>query len=329
VVQVGSSNSTQYALLANGSVWAWGQGTQGQLGDGATVNEFKTAVQVQFPPGVKIAFLATDAMPFDTALAVDTSGNAWGWGANNEGSLCLGNGNQQNVPVELPLTDVTTLAGADGHAVYDSRGTVYSCGKNAYGVLGDGSSKNSMVPVRVTGLPDVQVTALVSSWQNAGALLSDGRYYDWGYNDQGQLGDGFGGRASSVPVPVPMPDSSPAALVAEGGSAPDNGQTLVQLADGALYAWGDDQWSQLGDGRTGTRDYPERVYPPFGVTYAVLASGGATCYGISSTGVVYAWGNSSEGEVGDGTRQTARTPVAVDSGATSISSTAGDVTVAG
>ena len=82
VAEVATSNSTEYALLTNGTVYAWGQGDHGELGDGATTNSFTTAVQVEFPAGVTIASLPTDAMPYDTALAVDTNGNVWGWGRN-------------------------------------------------------------------------------------------------------------------------------------------------------------------------------------------------------------------------------------------------------
>ena len=78
--QVASSNSSQYALLRDGTVWAWGQGTNGQLGNGARANSFDSAVRVRFPASVQIAFLATDAMPYDGALAVDRAGHAWAWG---------------------------------------------------------------------------------------------------------------------------------------------------------------------------------------------------------------------------------------------------------
>jgi alpha-tubulin suppressor-like RCC1 family protein len=327
VAQVATSNSTQYALLVNGTVWAWGQGSEGQLGDGGTSDSFTTAVQVQFPPGVRIAFLPTDAMPYDTAMAVDTNGNAWGWGLNHGGALCLGNEQSYDTPVQLPLTDVTALAGADGHAVYDADGTVESCGINSYGVLGDGSTEGSTVPVPVTGLNGQQVVALVSAWENAGALLSNGEYLDWGYDGKGQLGDGTIGQSSSVPVQVQLPDSAPVVQVAQGGSAPGNGQTLVMLQDGSLFAWGSDQFYQLGDGKTDKERSPEQIFPPSGVQYATLASGSATSYAISTTGDVYAWGANLEGQVGDGTTQTAQAPVLVDSDATVISSTAGNVVV--
>ena len=99
VAEVGSSNSTEYALLTNGSLYAWGKGNDGQLGDGGTVNSFTTPVQVRFPAGVQIASIPRDAMPYDTALAVDTTGRVWGWGDNYGGELCLGNTKTYKTPV--------------------------------------------------------------------------------------------------------------------------------------------------------------------------------------------------------------------------------------
>jgi len=133
VAEVSSSNSTQYALLTNGSVYAWGLGTYGELGNGKTKNSLTTAVRVKFPAGVKIAYLPTDVMPYDSAFAVDTTGHVWGWGINEGGELCLANTTEYNTPVELPFSSVTTLAGAANHATYDAGGTLYSCGSNQYG----------------------------------------------------------------------------------------------------------------------------------------------------------------------------------------------------
>jgi alpha-tubulin suppressor-like RCC1 family protein len=325
VAQVSSSNSTQYALLTNGTVYAWGLGTHGELGDGGTVNSYTTPVQVQFPAGVKIAYLPTDVMPYDTAFAVDTSGDAWGWGDNEGGELCLGNTKEQNTPVELPFSDVTTLAGGANHATYDADGTLYSCGTDANGELGDGNTQGSAVPVQVSGLDGQSVTSLVASYGNAGALLSSGEYFDWGYDAAGQLGDGITGQNSDVPVQVTLPDT--VTQVAQGGSATTNGQTLVMLSDGSLYAWGNDSTYQLGDGKTTNEPSPEQIFAPSGVTYQTLASGGNTSYAVSTAGGVYAWGNSGEGQVGDGKTTPAKKPVLVETGAGLISSTSTDVVV--
>jgi alpha-tubulin suppressor-like RCC1 family protein len=325
VAEVGTSNSTQYALLTNGSLYAWGVGDDGQLGNGGSQNSFSTAVQVQFPPGVKIAWIPTDAMPYDTGLAVDTTGHVWGWGINGGGELCLGNTSKYLTPVRLPFSLVSAVAGASNHATYDSNGTLYSCGQNYDGVLGDGSGANTTTPARVSGLPGYAVTTLVASFANAGALLADGQYYDWGYNAAGQLGDGQLGPESDVPVAVSLPH--PVSQVALGGSLWNNGQTLVILSTGTVWAWGNDEFCQLGTGVFGEQPTPVRVYPPAGVSYQSLATGSGTAYAISTTGAVYAWGVSHIGQVGDGGTATECRPVVIASHATQISSTADDAVI--
>jgi alpha-tubulin suppressor-like RCC1 family protein len=325
VAEVGSSNSTQYALLTNGSLYAWGLGNAGQLGDGSTQSSFGTPVRVRFPPGVKIASIPTDAMPYDTGLAVDTTGHAWGWGDNGYGDLCLGTSTAHPTPVRLPFGLVSAVTGASNHALYDSDGVLYACGQNLDGDLGDASIASTTRPVRVAGLPGYAVTTLVASFANSGALLADGQYYDWGYNAAGQLGDGRLGPSSDVPVAVSLP--LPVREVALGGSLWNNGQTFVMLTSGAVWAWGNDDFCQLGTGAFGDQADPLRVYPPAGVSYQSLATGSGTGYAISTTGNVYAWGVSHVGQVGNGGTQTMCTPVQIASHATQISSTADDAVI--
>ncbi len=117
IEQIATSNSTDYALLTNGTVYAWGEGQEGQLGDGGDTDSLATPVKVNFPSGVTITSLATDAMPIDTALAIDSNGHAWGWGSDSFGQLCLDNHQEYLDPVELPFTDVTAVSGAFDHAL--------------------------------------------------------------------------------------------------------------------------------------------------------------------------------------------------------------------
>jgi alpha-tubulin suppressor-like RCC1 family protein len=325
VTEVGTSNAAQYALLADGSLYAWGLGTQGELGNGRADSSFSRPVRVRFPAGVKIAYIPTDAMPYDTGLAVDTRGHVWGWGNNGAGDLCLGSSTRYLVPVELPFSSVTALAGASNHALYDAGGTVWACGQNVAGDLGDGSLHSSTTPVKVAGLSGQPVSQLVASFANSGALLASGQYYDWGYNAQGQLGDGHPGHASDVPVLVHL--RAPVTQVAQGGSLWNNGQSLVLLADGSLWAWGSNWAGQLGDRTQRMQPSPVAFHPLPGVTYRHLATGSATSYAVSTTGEVFAWGTSHLGQAGDGRTRTAITPVPVATGATSISSTANNAVI--
>jgi alpha-tubulin suppressor-like RCC1 family protein len=275
---------------------------------------------------VTIASIPTDAMPWDTAYAIDTNGHVWGWGANAGGELCLGNETSYSTPVQLPLTDVTAVAGAAQHTTYDAGRTLYSCGGNHVGQLGDGGTTSSHVPVKVQGLSGGLVTALVSGFNNVGALLSNGKYYDWGWNSKGQLGDGTAGGSSDVPVQVQLPAAVTQAV--QGGNDPEDGQTLVMLANGKVYAWGANGAGQLGTGNLVSKSSPVQIFPPAGVTYQALASGGDASYAVSATGNVYAWGGNHNGQLGDGTTTSSTTPVLVESQATSlISATSTDVAV--
>ncbi|HLX46702.1 MAG TPA: hypothetical protein VKS82_00035 [Streptosporangiaceae bacterium] len=325
IAQIATSNSTEYALLTNGTLYAWGLGTNGQLGDGNDRDSFGAPVQVRFPFGVRIASIPTDVMPFDTALAVDTQGNVWGWGLNQNGELCLGNTRSYSTPQRLPFSRVTAVAGAGAHALYDSNGFVYACGSGRDGELGDGGQSSSTRPVRVQNLAGGSVSTLVASYANSGALLNNGAYFDWGYDGAGQLGNGTVNQPADVPVQVPLPGA--VAQVALGGSLFSNGQTIVMLTDGNLFAWGNDSAYQLGNGQTGTFPSPIRIEPPNGVSYVALATGGNTSYGISDTGEVWAWGAGGQGQIGNGTTHGAKLPVPVAGGAAQISATAGDVAI--
>lgn len=324
--QVGTSNSTAYALLDDGTVYAWGLGADGQLGNGGTSDSLRTAVKVRFPAGVRIASLPDDVMPYNEGLAIDTTGHVWGWGTDPFGdALCLGSRAPQLTPVRLPFSRVTAAAGAFGHAIYLAGGQALGCGSNFFGELGDGTRTATSTPVPVKLPAGAVVTRLTASWTDSGALLADGSYYNWGYNLQGQLGQGVIGGYSVLPLRVGLP--GPVREVFLGGSLPRNGQTLALLADGALYAWGDGRQYQLGTGTTAAQPLPVRVPLPAGLTFTKIATSGATSYGITAAGDVYAWGYGRFGQVGNGTRADAPTPVFVTGGAATISGTNFDVAI--
>jgi alpha-tubulin suppressor-like RCC1 family protein len=320
VVQISTSNSASYALTKSGEVWAWGVGRGGALGNGTMPKSTTTPVQVKFPTGVKIASLPSP-MPFDTGMAIDSNGNVWGWGANVENSLCLPRGNLL-LPVKLPLTHVTQASGAGAHGLYVSEGKLYACGGNVSGELGDGTTAPSTLPVRVIGLPDQPIRAIGSSWESSGALMADGSYYDWGYNHADQLGDGTTTN-SDTPVHVDLPEK--VQQVSLGGSSGDNGQTVAILANRSVWAWGEDRFGQIGNGRVASSSGPTQVDVPSGVSLVQVISGGSTVYGIDRAGAVWAWGQNNVGQLGFGASTFRARPGEVGVSLSCVSSTAANV----
>ncbi len=322
VVRVATSNSDTYALTSSGTVWAWGVGSNGELGNGSRPLYVRTAVEVDFPTGVRITSLP-NPMPFDGGLAIDSHGDAWGWGFNVNNDLCLPGGIVVLRPAEIPLTDVTLGTGARDHSVFDSHGTVYACGNGEFGELGNGGTANSSTPTPVVGLPQGAVKTLTSSWGGSGALMEDGAYYDWGYNQAGQLGDGTT-TDSPVPVHVDLPEA--VAQVFQGGSGAKNGQSIAILADDSLWTWGNGTHGQLGNGSEASSRTPIHITLPDGARAATVASGGYASYAIDTSGKLWAWGRNDSGQLGTGGSGPDRsTPVPVRISLRQISSTAQNV----
>jgi alpha-tubulin suppressor-like RCC1 family protein len=320
VVQISATNSTSYALTKSGEVWAWGAGQWGTLGNGISVKYRVRPVRVEFPAGVKISSLPYP-MPYDVGMAIDTHGNVWGWGYNLQFPLCLKEGLVLH-PTKLPFAHVTLATGAGWHALYESAGKLYACGRNDAGELGDGSVTDSAAPVRVIGLPSQRIKALVSSWEDSGVLLSNGAFYDWGYNGGDQLGNGTKTN-SDVPVRVNLP--GPVSQVSMGGSVYYNGQTVAILADGSVWAWGTDQYGQLGIGKVVPSAGPTLVDVPHGVTFVQANSGGSAMYAIDKSGATWAWGINNLHQLGVADVKSSDVPVRIGVNLSAVSSTAANV----
>jgi alpha-tubulin suppressor-like RCC1 family protein len=329
VTQIATSNSDSYALTASGAVYAWGSGSQGELGDGTLRRLSVRAVRVHLPAGVRITALS-NPMPYDGAMAIASDGTVWAWGNDRSREFCQPAGRILTTPVQVPLPDVTLAVGALRHAVYDSAGRILSCGAGAAGQLGDGTSgpaARTGWPVAVLGLPVGRATALTSGWGNAGVLMADGRYYDWGYNRGGQVGDGTRALAT-MPVPVALPHA--VRQVFEGGSYGDNGQTIALLSTGAAWEWGSGRFGQLGDGTRRGSVWPVRLEALRGLHLVAVSSGGSTTYAIDRAGGLWAWGNNHVAQLGDGsTAGIQLTPVKDPVRVSQVSSTAHNVAALG
>jgi alpha-tubulin suppressor-like RCC1 family protein len=334
VAQVATSNSTWYAIKAGGAVEAWGGGTNGQLGNGEMDNS-ATPVKVKFPMGTDIVYMA-DTSPQATALAVDSTGQVWGWGSNKYGELCS-TATDISTPMKLPFTvnvndvnvseGIMNIAGAGDHTlVVTSSGALEACGGNGDGDLGNDSTTSSCTgtPIVCTPVtvPLTGVTSVYASWRNSAALTASGQLYSWGYDVLGEVGDGGADENASCgcvmsPVSITPDASAPVDDVALGGSGPLNGQVLA-IAGGQMYAWGSDAYSQLGNnvptintcevtGSNYPGSYPCVTSPEAStlttsgetaITPVTVKTGGMTSYAIDGSGNLYAWGDNSGDQIG-------------------------------
>jgi alpha-tubulin suppressor-like RCC1 family protein len=179
-------------------------------------------------------------------------------------------------------------------------GTVDCWGDDEWGQLGDGSTVDSPVPIKVLGLTNaVRISA---GGDHTCALLAGGTVDCWGRNTSGQLGDGT---LTSIATPVAVSGLTNVTAIGAGLE-----HTCALLADETVECWGAGSSGQLGDGETESRSTPVPVTGLTGV--GTLAVGwNHTCAGFREGGEVECWGDDGGGQLGDGSTTDSPVPVPV------------------
>ncbi|WP_372492529.1 RCC1 domain-containing protein, partial [Salinispora arenicola] len=289
-----------------GGVLAWGNNSNGQLGDGTTTNN-NTPVAIGLPPTITVTAIAAGAAHSLALVAIDV---AFAWGGNDRGQLGDGTTTDRTTPVSVSLPPgitVTDVAAGRNHSLaVTSTGGVLAWGFNSDGQLGDGTTTDSSTPVAVNLPQGITVTAVAAGRNHSLAITSAGGVLAWGDNFFGQLGDGTT-IDRSTPVSVNLPEGITATAVAASGL-----HSLATTSTGRLLAWGNNTQGQLGDGTTTNSSVPVAVSLPALVTVTAVVAGGFHSLAITSAGTALAWGNNSNGQLGDGTTTDSSTPVAIN-----------------
>ena len=282
------------AIRADGSLWASGNNSYGQLGDGTNIDKL---LSTQIGNDTNWAKVAAG---YSHTVAIKTDGSLWAWGGNAHGELGDGTNIDKNVPTRIGLGTnwAVVFAGSMHNMAIKTDGSLWAWGWNTYGQVGDGTGVSKYIPTRI-GV-DTWTVVAPGLWHTM-AIKSDGSLWAWGYNGYGQLGNGT---MLGEFVPKQIGTDTNWSDVAAGEL-----HTVAIKTDGSLWAWGYNGYGQLGDGTNIDKNIPTRI--GIGSDWAVVAAGGGEDYfGMSSSdytlaiktnGSLWAWGSNGYGQLGDGT----------------------------
>ena len=285
------------ALTSAGGVECWGDELPG-------AGETPTPVT-----GLSSGVIAI-SVGYEFACALTNAGGVECWGNDAYGQLGDGKSSVSNTSVPQQVTGlssgVTAIATGDQHACAILRGGSVECwGDDYYGQLGNSTSGPgvfSSVPVSVTGLLS-GVTAITGGDSHTCAITSAGAAYCWGYNAEGQLGNGVTTN-DSVPVPVSGLSSGVSSISA------GYDHTCALSSVGAAECWGDNAYGELGDGTTTDRSSPVAVDGlPTGLG-GITSGYDDTCV-LTSTGGVDCWGYNGYDELGNDTTAYSEVPLTI------------------
>jgi alpha-tubulin suppressor-like RCC1 family protein len=244
---------------------------------------------------------------------------AYGWGNNFGGSLGDGTGSARSSPVTVigGLNTWSQISAGYSHTLAVSNGIAYAWGSNGQGRLGDNTTSSRSSPVTVVG--GITTWSQLSTSNHSGAVhslgvTSLGLAYAWGDNYFGQLGSSPAGYNSSRVSPTLVTGGINNWTQVSAGRRFSLGIT----ASGIAYGWGQGSSGQIGDNQTGPRSSPVTVVGGI-TTWRQLTAGYTHSIGLTSSGVLYAWGYSSSGALGDNTTVAKSSPVTVAGGITTWS----------
>jgi alpha-tubulin suppressor-like RCC1 family protein len=298
------------AIKTDGTLWTWGTGSSGQLGNAVTTN-VSTPVTT-FAGGTNWKQVSCGG---GSCAAIKTDGTLWTWGTGSSG--VLGNA----VTTGNISTPVTTFAGGTNwkqvssggyhRAAIKTDGTLWTWGSGGNGRLGNGiivSSPSRSTPV-TTFAGGTNWKQVECGEDQTAAIKTDGTLWTWGTGGYGLLGN-----ASTTDR------STPVTTFAGGNnwkqvSSGDN-HTAAIKTDGTLWTWGTGGSGALGNGvTTGSISTPVTTFAG-GTNWKQVSAGYRYTAAIKTDGTLWTWGNGTNGRLGNAVTTNTSTPVTTFAGGT-------------
>lgn len=325
-------------IVTNGTIVAgqgtpnltWAAGSSGTVTITVIVSDSPVCVTTNFT--TVISYKGAISAGGAHSLALTADGSLWSWGINGDGSYYgdLGDGTTVNRPFPVEVADVTSCGGqtisnvvtmaGDGDectVVADANGTVWTCGENEHGQLGNGSdSLYQLVPTPIGGVSNV--VSVAAGDGHTLTLRWDGTVFAWGEDASGQLGIGpaSGSTNSTTPVQSQIPAQTAIVAIAAGAN-----HSVALDRNGKVWTWGLGNTGQLGYGGTGNTNLPIQVA---GISNVVaIAAGFDHTMALTADKRVWTWGGNVSGQLGDGSQVNQLTPELLTTMPTNVVAIAG------
>ncbi|MAD26397.1 MAG: hypothetical protein CMO44_19735, partial [Verrucomicrobiales bacterium] len=287
------------AIMSDEKIYCWGWHYHGNLGiDPAPTSKVATPTMVKMPTGLTAKQVTTG---HSHTCAIMSDDNLYCWGYNLKGQLGIGTTTNQHVPtaVTMPTVNGNSLTAkqvALGHRVscaIMSDNNIYCWGQNENGLLGTGSSDESLkklVPTAVTMPAGLTAKQLDVSAYGTCAIMSDDNIYCWGQNGQGALG--IGSSDDNLIKRVPTAVTMPVGLTAKQVTTAAYFQRCAIMSDDTIYCWGD------GVGGGSDHNVPTAITMPSGLKAKKIDAGLAQFCAIMDNDSLYCFGENENGQLG-------------------------------
>lgn len=284
-VSVGQQHAV--GIQTNGTLWSWGRGDNGALGNGS---DWSAPAPEQI--GTASSWSKVHSGDWHS-FAIKDNGTLWGWGSNYYGNLGIGSSvTHSSIPVQVGTSQWKMISAGGGHSVgIKSDGTLWSWGKNQYFQLGDNTQINRSVPVLINSSTNWKMVSC-SNFRTI-AVKEDGTIWVWGSNS---VNLGVVGMYSDTPfitTPMQVGTDTDWDFVTAG-----SGALLAIKTNKKLYGWGSGGSGALGNGIV----FPGVLVPTqIGASdWDFIDAESQTSFGIHSDGTLWAWGRNMWGNLGNG-----------------------------